>query len=93
MCGQRSVLFDNRTKNRHKKSNQVMELLKLIEDVVVSNGGKPYTNELFLEQKVGVSFLQYNMFPIGRVELLINTVRLFNRLKDMKRILRYCMKW
>lgn len=38
-----------------QKAEQLDNLLSLIEDVVLNNGGKPYTDELFVELKV--SFL------------------------------------
>ncbi|KAL6512143.1 hypothetical protein OROGR_021740 [Orobanche gracilis] len=54
MCGNRYVLFDNRTKNVGKKSGQLKQLYRLVDAVVSNNGGKPYTNELFVELKKGV---------------------------------------
>nr|KAJ0225765.1 hypothetical protein LSAT_V11C100010570 [Lactuca sativa] len=52
LCGNRCVLFDNKTKDPTKKSNQVQKLLSLVNTVSKNNGGKPYTNEMFTELKV-----------------------------------------
>ncbi|KAL7118285.1 hypothetical protein ACP275_03G126500 [Erythranthe tilingii] len=51
MCGNRCVLFDNRTKDETKKYEQLNELLSVVNDVVDSNDGKPYSDELFVELK------------------------------------------
>ncbi|GER38666.1 P-loop containing nucleoside triphosphatehydrolases superfamily protein [Striga asiatica] len=51
MCGNRCVLFDNKTKEAGKKSKQLKQLLSLVNSVVDKNGGKPYTDELFIELK------------------------------------------
>ncbi|KAL7118291.1 hypothetical protein ACP275_03G126700 [Erythranthe tilingii] len=53
MCGNRCVLFDNRTKDETKKYEQLNELLSVVNDVVDSNGGKPYLNELFVDSNEG----------------------------------------
>ncbi|KAL0351297.1 UNVERIFIED_CONTAM: Immune-associated nucleotide-binding protein 9 [Sesamum calycinum] len=53
MCGNRCVLFDNRTKDESKKAEQLMELLSFVNAVVDNNGGKPYTDDLFFELKAG----------------------------------------
>ncbi|KAK6129627.1 hypothetical protein DH2020_036637 [Rehmannia glutinosa] len=47
MCGNRRVLFDNRTKDSYRKSEQLKELSDLVNAVVDNNGGKPYTDKLF----------------------------------------------
>lgn len=46
-CKNRKVLFDNKTKDENKKAQQVQELLSLVNNVRVQNGGKPYTKELY----------------------------------------------
>ncbi|KAK7322423.1 hypothetical protein VNO77_25802 [Canavalia gladiata] len=51
LCGNRKVLFDNKTKNEKKRKEQVEEIFRLVNIVVSKNGGKPYTNELFMEVK------------------------------------------
>lgn len=52
MCGNRRVLFDNKTKDEFKKDKQLEQLLFLVNEVVKNNGGKPYTDEIFAELKV-----------------------------------------
>ncbi|KAJ9559751.1 hypothetical protein OSB04_004911 [Centaurea solstitialis] len=52
LCGNRFVLFDNKTKDEGKKSNQVNRLLSYVNMVLEKNRGGPYTNEIFTEMKV-----------------------------------------
>lgn len=52
MCGNRRVLFDNKTVDKWMKSEQLTELLYLVNEVVDKNSGKPYTNELSLKFQV-----------------------------------------
>ncbi|KAJ8560191.1 hypothetical protein K7X08_004249 [Anisodus acutangulus] len=49
MCDNRLVLFDNKTKDPKKKTDQLIEVLSLVNLVLEKNGGVPYTNELFKE--------------------------------------------
>ncbi|KAL7123261.1 hypothetical protein ACP275_01G094600 [Erythranthe tilingii] len=49
MCGQRRVLFNNKTKDEARKSKQVNELVVLVNAVADENAGKPFTNKLFVE--------------------------------------------
>ncbi|KAK7401419.1 hypothetical protein VNO78_12880 [Psophocarpus tetragonolobus] len=51
LCGNRKVLFDNKTKDENKKLGQVQQLLNLVNMVMSQNGGRPFTNELFKELK------------------------------------------
>ncbi|KAK7399417.1 hypothetical protein VNO78_10599 [Psophocarpus tetragonolobus] len=51
LCGNRKVLFDNKTKDENKKLGQVQQLLNLVNMVISQNGGRPFTNELFKELK------------------------------------------
>lgn len=53
MCGNRRVLFDNKTKDPLKKAGQLKQLLFLVNVVVENNGGKSYTDDLFKELKRG----------------------------------------
>ncbi|KAJ4828466.1 hypothetical protein Tsubulata_031333 [Turnera subulata] len=53
MCKNRRVLFDNKTKDEHKRAQQVRELVSLVNKVIAQNGGKPYTNELFEKVQKG----------------------------------------
>ena len=52
ICENRRVLFDNKTKDAAKKAEQLQQLLSLVNDVVMKNGGKPFSNDLFVEFKV-----------------------------------------
>ncbi|XP_047314006.1 immune-associated nucleotide-binding protein 9-like [Impatiens glandulifera] len=47
VCNNRNVLFDNRTKDKEKQTQQRKNLLAMVEEVMNSNGGRPYTNEIF----------------------------------------------
>ncbi|KAK4377394.1 hypothetical protein RND71_003690 [Anisodus tanguticus] len=51
-CGNRQVLFDNKTEDPLKKAEQLRNLLEHVNLVVEKNGGKPYTLGLFEELKV-----------------------------------------
>ncbi|KAG9456930.1 hypothetical protein H6P81_001438 [Aristolochia fimbriata] len=46
-CRNRVVLFDNKTKDKVMRAQQVNDLISLVDNVVTENGGKPYSNELF----------------------------------------------
>ncbi|XP_047326467.1 immune-associated nucleotide-binding protein 9-like [Impatiens glandulifera] len=48
-CNNRKVLFDNRTKDKDKLTQQRKNLLTIVDQVMNSNGGQPYTNEMFQE--------------------------------------------
>ncbi|XP_024972557.1 immune-associated nucleotide-binding protein 9-like [Cynara cardunculus var. scolymus] len=51
LCGNRFVLFDNKTNNETKKANQVQTLLSRVNMVLEQNDGEPYTNKIFTEMK------------------------------------------
>ncbi|KAM5574940.1 hypothetical protein ABKV19_014070 [Rosa sericea] len=51
LCGNRCVLFDNKTKDESKRVEQVQQLLSLVNLVIAQNGGRPYTDEIFAEVK------------------------------------------
>ncbi|XP_010542886.1 PREDICTED: immune-associated nucleotide-binding protein 8-like [Tarenaya hassleriana] len=46
------VLFDNKTEDKRKKTEQVHKLLSVVDSVVKRNGGKPYMDDLFVEPQV-----------------------------------------
>ncbi|KAJ7533337.1 hypothetical protein O6H91_13G043800 [Diphasiastrum complanatum] len=50
-CGNRRILFNNKTKDNRKKEHQLVELLKITDTMLVANGGKPYSKEIFQEAK------------------------------------------
>lgn len=51
VCKNRCVLFDNKTKKKSTKAEQLQKLLKLVDAVVEENGGQPYTHVFFEEMK------------------------------------------
>ncbi|PIA47213.1 hypothetical protein AQUCO_01400122v1 [Aquilegia coerulea] len=51
MCNNRMVLFDNKTKDERKKTEQFEQLLDLVNVVVAKNGGQPFSDELLAEMK------------------------------------------
>ncbi|XP_073003598.1 immune-associated nucleotide-binding protein 9 isoform X2 [Typha latifolia] len=57
-CKNRVVVFNNKTKDKKKQAAQVEQLLLLVDSVIMSNGGKPFTDEIFLELKAGALRLQ-----------------------------------
>ncbi|KAG0628226.1 hypothetical protein M758_1G010700 [Ceratodon purpureus] len=48
-CDNRMALFDNKTKDKTKQIRQTGDLLRVIDDMLLKNGGSPYANELFKE--------------------------------------------
>ncbi|KAH9725222.1 Immune-associated nucleotide-binding protein 9 [Citrus sinensis] len=58
LCDNRCVLFDNKTKDTAKRTEQVGKLLSLVNSVIVQNGGQPYTDEIFAELKKGATKLR-----------------------------------
>lgn len=54
LCGNRKLLFDNKTKDKEKQLGQVQQILTLVDMVISQNGGLPFTNELFIELKVKI---------------------------------------
>ena len=54
-CNDRKVLFDNKTKDKAKRIRQTNDLLRVIDDMLLKNGGRPYANELFKEAQVAFS--------------------------------------
>ncbi|CAA0818444.1 P-loop containing nucleoside triphosphate hydrolases superfamily protein [Striga hermonthica] len=68
MCGNRCVLFDNKTKEADKKSKQLKQLISLVNSVVDKNGGKPYTDELFIELKKGAMKLHDQTAEVNAME-------------------------
>ncbi|XVF37278.1 hypothetical protein REPUB_Repub19eG0132300 [Reevesia pubescens] len=58
LCGNRFILFDNKTKDETKRVKQFQDLLSLVNMVIAQNGGQPYSDELFVELKKGASKLR-----------------------------------
>lgn len=78
-CENRRVLFNNRTTDWTKKEGQVQELISLVNLVVEKSGGKPYTDELFVELKKGARMLQ-DQTEVSKQE---NEEKLIKRLTEM----------
>ncbi|ESR55027.1 hypothetical protein CICLE_v10023614mg [Citrus x clementina] len=51
LCDNRRVLFDNKTKDAAKRTEQVGKLLSLVDFMILQNGGQPYIDEIFAELK------------------------------------------
>ncbi|XP_028805752.1 immune-associated nucleotide-binding protein 9 [Neltuma alba] len=64
LCKNRYVLFDNKTKDERKQSEQVQQLLSLVNKVIAQNGGKPYMDELFTELKKGAMKLHNQQIEV-----------------------------
>ncbi|XP_062029620.1 immune-associated nucleotide-binding protein 9-like [Rosa rugosa] len=58
LCGNRCVVFDNKTTDESKRIEQVQRLLSLVNSVIAQNGGRPYTDEKFTEVKKGAMKLR-----------------------------------
>jgi hypothetical protein len=50
-------LFDNKTKDKAKRIRQTNDLLRVIDDMLLKNGGSPYANELFKEAQVRLAYI------------------------------------
>ncbi|KAM0019283.1 putative AIG1-type guanine nucleotide-binding (G) domain-containing protein [Helianthus debilis subsp. tardiflorus] len=68
LCGDRCVVFDNRTKDQRKKTQQVQELLSLVNMVLTKNNGKPYTDEIFNELRRGTMKLHEQTEEVQMLE-------------------------
>ncbi|KAJ0804565.1 putative AIG1-type guanine nucleotide-binding (G) domain-containing protein [Helianthus annuus] len=52
LCEDRYVLFDNKTEDQTKRSDQVEKLFSIVNMVSIKTDGKLYNNEMFTEWKV-----------------------------------------
>ncbi|XP_021300099.1 immune-associated nucleotide-binding protein 9-like [Herrania umbratica] len=68
LCGNRLVLFDNKTKDETKRAKQVQDLLSLVNMVIAKNGGQPYSDELFVELKKGATKLRDQQQEVASLE-------------------------
>ncbi|KAL7131555.1 hypothetical protein ABFS83_12G011200 [Erythranthe nasuta] len=48
-CGDRKILFNNKTRDEVEKSKQRNEFIYLLDEVIKNNGGVPYTDKLFIK--------------------------------------------
>lgn len=67
MCQNRYILFDNKTKDEKKRIAQVRELISLVNMITDRNGGRAYSDELFVELKKGAMKLQ-NLQDVGSLK-------------------------
>jgi len=65
LCDDRKVMFNNMTKDKHKKVEQVQQFLALVAKVEERNEGKPFRGKMYLEIKVDMLWIQClcNGFP------------------------------
>ncbi|KAH9725188.1 Immune-associated nucleotide-binding protein 9 [Citrus sinensis] len=68
LCDNRCVLFDNKTKDEAKRTEQVWKLLSLVNSVAVQNGGQPYTDDIFAELKKGATKLRDQQFEVDSLK-------------------------
>ncbi|KAF8105155.1 hypothetical protein N665_0162s0034 [Sinapis alba] len=54
LCGGRKVLFNNRTTDEKKKTEQLKQLMAHVADVGIQTGGIPYTYKMHLKIKVNI---------------------------------------
>ncbi|KAK4365707.1 hypothetical protein RND71_013587 [Anisodus tanguticus] len=93
-CGNRQVLFDNKTEDPLKKAEQLRNLLVHVNLVVEKNGGKPYTLGLFEELKVELKLRDLRHLEaelekehVARLEAEQNAEATLMNLEDM------CLTW
>jgi hypothetical protein len=51
-CGDRVVLFDNRTVDAQHQQDQLKKLMDAVDSVISSHGGLPFSNQMFSQIKV-----------------------------------------
>ncbi|KAH9781254.1 Immune-associated nucleotide-binding protein 9 [Citrus sinensis] len=68
LCDNRRVLFDNKTKDAAKRTEQVGKLLSLVNSVILQNGGQPYTDEIFAELKKGATKLRDQQVEVNSLK-------------------------
>ncbi|XP_047326465.1 immune-associated nucleotide-binding protein 9-like [Impatiens glandulifera] len=74
VCNNRKVLFDNRTKDQEKQTQQRKNLLAMVDQVMNSNGNRPYTNEIFQElQRANKDFRDQKEERMKLLELVENS--------------------
>ncbi|AAF32434.1 AIG1-like protein; 41133-42535 [Arabidopsis thaliana] len=58
LCDDRKVMFNNMTKDKHKKVEQVQQFLALVAKVEERNEGKPFRGKMYLEIKEETEWLK-----------------------------------
>jgi len=51
-CGDRVLLFDNKSNDELKLHKQLAELFDAVDSVIARNRGKPFTNQMFAQIQV-----------------------------------------
>ncbi|TKY49876.1 putative PHLOEM protein 2 A3 [Spatholobus suberectus] len=82
LCGNRKVLFDNKTKDEEKRLGQVQQLLSLVNMIISQNGGRPYTNELFIELKDNQQKVIDSMKGYSKEEMLEIKIQMQQKYDD-----------
>jgi hypothetical protein len=71
-CNDRCIGFNNRG-SKSEKENQVKQLFKMIDTMVLNNGGKFYTNEMFEEAEKTLKRRPGDVIPIHFTISLVTT--------------------
>ncbi|XP_012850434.1 PREDICTED: protein AIG1-like isoform X1 [Erythranthe guttata] len=67
MCGNRCVLFNNKTKDEVQKPEQLKQLLALINEIVDKNGGNPLMHKQIVELTTGAKSEFFYDAPVAKV--------------------------
>ncbi|MFS7938818.1 putative AIG1-type guanine nucleotide-binding (G) domain-containing protein [Helianthus anomalus] len=57
LCGHRCMLFDNKTNDQQKRTQQLHDLLSHVNNLLTKSNGKPYTDESLRDLKKGIGKL------------------------------------
>ncbi|KAI3842915.1 hypothetical protein MKW92_046698 [Papaver armeniacum] len=88
LCGNRVVLFNNKTKDEKQRVQQVESLMSLVNLLIAHNNGLPYTNELFEEMKRGASMKPEISNQNDQLEEHVNRIAEMMKLKLKETTLR-----
>ncbi|CAN1147806.1 Immune-associated nucleotide-binding protein 9 [Linum perenne] len=68
LCNNRMVLFDNKTKDEKKRAEQLKQLMTLTNSVIAQNGGKPYTDDIFIEMQKQEMILRDKQYEVNSLK-------------------------
>ena len=74
-CGDRVLLFDNKSNDELKLHKQLAELFDAVDSVIARNRGKPFTNQMFAQIQV----VKFTVF-LKKLPLLSSVFLSFNQL-------------
>ncbi|KAJ0577692.1 putative AIG1-type guanine nucleotide-binding (G) domain-containing protein [Helianthus annuus] len=74
LCGHRCMLFDNKTNDQQKRTQQLHELLSLVNNLLTKSNGKPYTDESLRDLKKGIGKLHEYSNAVQKLEITENQV-------------------